>query len=70
MEKLLKPRTIEQCVLDAWFEMRLKPYLPFAKSFVIVRRLALQYWKEVYNRLPWGGMFLVLFTILMTHLFR
>jgi hypothetical protein len=70
LEKLLKSRTIEECTHDAWHEVMLKPHLPYARSLVTLRRLVLQYWGDVCDRIPWRGMFLVVFTIFMTWLFR
>jgi len=69
VEKLLKSRTIEECNRDAWHEVMLKRYIPYARSLVTLRRLVLQYWRDVYDRIPWQGMFLVVFTIFMTWLF-
>ena len=69
MEKLLKNRTIDECIRDAWHEVTLKQYIPYARSLVTLRRLVLQYWRPVYDHTPWQGMFLVIFTILMTLLF-
>jgi hypothetical protein len=70
MEKLLKSRTLDECIRDAWHEVTLKPYIPYARSLVTFRRLVLQYWRDVYDRIPWQGMFLVIFTIFMTCLFQ
>jgi hypothetical protein len=69
MEKLLKNRTIEECTRDAWNEVMLKRYIPFARAIVTLRRLILQYWRDVYNIIPWEKIFIVLFTILMTKIF-
>lgn len=69
MEKLLKSRTIDECIRDAWHEVALKPYIPFARSLITFRRLVLQYWRDMYDRMPWQGMFLVLFTVFMTKFF-
>jgi hypothetical protein len=52
-------------------ELTLKRYrIPFAHSLVTLHRLVLQYWRDIYDRMPWQGMFLVIFTIFMTWIFR
>jgi hypothetical protein len=69
MERLLKNRTLEECFRDSRWEIKLRPYIPFAKTLVTLRRLMLQYWRSGFDRLPLKEMFLVMFTIFMTWLF-
>lgn len=69
VEKFLRNLTIDECIRDASHTLALRPYVPFAGSLITLRRLVLQYWRDVYDLMPWLVMFSVLFKLFANWLF-